>query len=120
MSGHEQADLPGRLSAAHRTIDGVRVVTLHGEIDHTGKDILRDALLSGEGTARRVVADLGGVSFMDSSGINVFVSAHQHLNDLQGRLSIAAPQEAVLRVLVLIGVDTVIPCHLNREDALNA
>ncbi|MFC8290567.1 hypothetical protein ACFUJ0_06460 [Streptomyces sp. NPDC057242] len=39
MSGHEQVDLPSRLSATHRTVDVVRVVTLHGEIDHTGKDI---------------------------------------------------------------------------------
>ncbi|MFE5511716.1 STAS domain-containing protein [Streptomyces sp. NPDC056529] len=119
MSGHEQADLPSRLSAAHRTVDGVRVVTLHGEIDHTGKDTLRDALLPGEGTAPRVVADLSGVSFMDSSGINVLISAHQRLKDLHGRLSIA-PQEAVLRVLLLIGVDTVLPRHPTPEDALNA
>ncbi|MGW0033522.1 STAS domain-containing protein [Streptomyces sp. NPDC003314] len=60
------------------------------------------------------------MSFMDSSGINVFIFAHQHLSDLQGRLCIAAPREAVLRVLSLIGVDSVIPCHPTLEGALNA
>ncbi|MFJ6251747.1 STAS domain-containing protein [Streptomyces sp. NPDC092045] len=46
-----------------------------------------------QGTAPRVVTALSGVSFMDSSGINVLVFAHQHLNDLQGHLRIAAPRK---------------------------
>ncbi|MFJ6251700.1 MULTISPECIES: hypothetical protein [unclassified Streptomyces] len=29
MSGHDKADLPSRPSAAHHTVDGVRVVALH-------------------------------------------------------------------------------------------
>ncbi|MFC8794799.1 STAS domain-containing protein [Streptomyces cinereoruber] len=120
MSGHNKADLPSRLSAAHRTIDGIRVVTLHGEIDHTGKDVLRDALTQHEtGAPPRGVADMSGVSFMDSSGINVLIFAHQHLADAQGWLRIA-PQEAVHRVLSLIGIDTVITCHPTLEDALGA
>ncbi|MEW1905138.1 STAS domain-containing protein [Streptomyces sp. NPDC086147] len=120
MSSTEETDPPERLSVTHHTVDGVRVATLLGEIDHTTKDTLRDALLPGEGTAPRVVADLSGVSFMDSTGVNVFIFAHQNLSDLRGRLRIAAPQEAVLRVLALIGVDTVIPCHPTLEGALNA
>ncbi|MFF6872291.1 STAS domain-containing protein [Streptomyces sp. NPDC090109] len=120
MTSTEETDRPERLSVTHHTVGGVRVATLLGEIDHTTKDTLRDALLPGDGTAPRVVADLSGVSFMDSSGINVFVFAHQHLSDRQGRLCIAAPREAVLRVLSLIGVDSVIPCHPTLEDALNA
>ncbi|MFJ4868588.1 STAS domain-containing protein [Streptomyces sp. NPDC088757] len=118
MTSTEETDRPERLSVTHHTVDGVRVATLFGEIDHTTKDALRDALLPADGTAPRVVADLSGVSFMDSSGINVFIFAHQHLSDLQGWLRIAAPQEAVLRVLTLIGVDTVIDCHPTLEDAL--
>ncbi|MFJ3819126.1 STAS domain-containing protein [Streptomyces sp. NPDC090056] len=116
MSSNEETDRSERLSVTHHTVDGVRVATLLGEIDHTTKD----TLLPGEGTAPRVVADLSGVSFMDSTGVNVFIFAHQNLSDLRGRLRIAAPQEAVLRVLALIGVDTLIPCHPTLEGALNA
>ncbi|MFC8463166.1 STAS domain-containing protein [Streptomyces sp. NPDC057250] len=81
------------MSVTHHTVDGVRGATLLGEIDHTTKDTLRDALPPAQGTAPRVVTDLSGVSFMDSSGINVLVFAHQHLNDLQGHLRIAAPRK---------------------------
>ncbi|MFF5637352.1 STAS domain-containing protein [Streptomyces sp. NPDC012825] len=109
-----------RLSVAHRMVDGIRVVTLHGEIDHTAKDTLADVLIpQDEAAAPRVVADLEGVSFMDSSGINAFILAHQYLTAAHGWLRIAGAQEAVQRVLHLIGVDPVIDCHPTVEQALN-
>ncbi|MFJ4873368.1 STAS domain-containing protein [Streptomyces sp. NPDC088757] len=122
MTGNEKTDHAERLSVAHRMVDGIRVVTLHGEIDHTAKGTLASVLTpQDEATAPpRVVADLEGVSFMDSSGINAFILAHQHLIAQQGWLRIAGAQEAVQRVLHLIGVDTVIDCHPTLEQALNA
>ncbi|MFD7940412.1 STAS domain-containing protein [Streptomyces sp. NPDC059755] len=79
MSDIEQADRPDRFSAVHRLVGGVRVVTVQGEIDHDVKQLLSAALLSGYGAEppSRIVVDLGGVTFMDSSGINVFVATHQ-------------------------------------------
>jgi stage II sporulation protein AA (anti-sigma F factor antagonist) len=46
----------------------------------------------------RIVADLSGVTFMDSSGINVFVAAHRCVSDAQGWLLIAGAQESVVRL----------------------
>ncbi|MET9932355.1 MULTISPECIES: STAS domain-containing protein [unclassified Streptomyces] len=121
MSGNDKADQPGRLSVVARTVDGVRVVTLHGEIDHTVKDTLGTALLPDQGApVSRVVADLEGVSFMDSSGINVFITAHRQIDATGGRLHIARAGEAVQRVLSLVGVDTIIPCHPTLDQALHA
>ncbi|MET9931761.1 MULTISPECIES: STAS domain-containing protein [unclassified Streptomyces] len=121
MSGNQEVQQPSRLSAAVRTVDGVRVVTLRGEIDHTVKDALGQVLLPDGGTpVPRVVADLAGVSFMDSSGINALITAQRQIDDTGGRLHIAAAGEAVRRVLTLVGVDTVIPCHPTLEHALSA
>ena len=54
---------------------------------------LTEALLSyGSVTRPRTVVDLSGVTFMDSSGINVLVAAHQSMSDAQGWLLIAGPQ----------------------------
>ncbi|PVC69402.1 STAS domain-containing protein [Streptomyces sp. CS081A] len=121
MVGNERTDHAERLSVAHRVVDGIRVVTLRGEIDHTAKGLLAGVLVP-EGDAAlppRVVADLEGVTFMDSSGINSFVLAHQHLTAAHGWLRIAGAQEAVRRVLGLVGVDTVIDCHPTVEQALD-
>ncbi|MCX5372583.1 STAS domain-containing protein [Streptomyces sp. NBC_00015] len=122
MTDIEQAGRPGRLSVEHRMVDGVRVVTVQGEIDHDVKNVLGDALLIGDGAARplRIVVDLSGVTFMDSSGINVFVAAHQAVSATEGWLRIAAAQEPVLHVLRLVGIDALIPCLPTIEQALNS
>ncbi|MEW2050441.1 STAS domain-containing protein [Streptomyces sp. NPDC051445] len=119
MTDIDKADQPKRLSVEQRTVDGIRVVTVQGEIDNDVKDVLSNALLPPEGTlAPRIVADLSGVTFMDSSGINVFVTAHQTVTGTDGWLRIAAAQESVLRVLEVVGVDAIITCHPTLEQAL--
>ncbi|GGY51834.1 STAS domain-containing protein [Streptomyces djakartensis] len=121
MTENQKADLPSRLSVELEVVDGVRVLTVRGEIDHDAKDVLSETLLGEAATAPppRLVVDLSGVTFMDSSGINVFVAAYQQVSAAQGWLRIAGAQDSVLRVLQLVGVDTVIPCHLTVEQALN-
>ncbi|MFJ5934066.1 STAS domain-containing protein [Streptomyces sp. NPDC093071] len=120
MTSNEESARSDRLSATPRTVGGVRVVTLRGEIDHTTRDVLEHALLERNGTAEplRVVADLEGVTFLDSSGLNVLISVNRQVGEAGGRLRIAAARQAVRRVLTLVGVDTVIDCRPTLEDAL--
>jgi len=120
VSDIENADRPDRFSAVHRMVGGVRVVTVRGEIDHDVKELLGTVMLSGYGEAppSRIVVDLSGVTFMDSSGINVFVTAHKAVSNNAGWLRIAAAQTPVLHVLQLVGVDTFITCHPTLEQAL--
>lgn len=119
MTHTEHTDRPDRLLVEHRLVDGVRVVTLRGEIDHDVKDKLSRALLGEDGPVpARVVADLSGVTFMDSSGLNVFVAAHRQASAAGGWVRIADAHCSVLRVLQMTGVDTVITCHPNIDQAL--
>ncbi|MER7564165.1 STAS domain-containing protein [Streptomyces sp. NPDC097941] len=118
---HRAARWPGPLSIGHTAVDGIPVVTVRGEIDHTVKDMLSQALLPDDGpTPPRTVVDLSGVTFMDSSGINVLVAAHKSMSDAQGWLRLAAPQASVLRLIELVGLDQVISCHPTVERALAA
>ncbi|WP_217238405.1 STAS domain-containing protein [Streptomyces sp. AC555_RSS877] len=118
MTDTHGAARPG-LSIDHTTVDDVRVVTLRGEIDHTVTNELTEALLSyGSVTRPRTVVDLSGVTFMDSSGVNVLIGAHQAMSDAQGWLRLAGAQASVRRVLELVGLDQVMPCHPTVEQAL--
>jgi anti-anti-sigma factor len=111
---------PG-LSIDHTTVDGIRVLTLRGEIDHDVTNELTGALLSYNGaTPPGTVVELSGLTFMDSSGINALIAAHQAMSDAQGWLRIAGAQASVLRVLQLVGLDQVIGCHPTLEQALTA
>ncbi|WP_426567313.1 STAS domain-containing protein [Streptomyces canus] len=119
MTDPHGAARPG-LSIDHTTVDDVRVLALRGEIDQDVKGILSEALSCDSTVPPQIVVDLSGVTFMDSSGINVFVAAYQQVSEAQGWLRIVGAQDSVLRVLQLVGVDTVIPCHPTVEQALNA
>ncbi|MEW2463384.1 STAS domain-containing protein [Microbacterium sp. NPDC047426] len=66
------------------------------------------------------MADLSGVTFLDSSGINVIVTAFQQVSGVDGWLRIAGAQESVLRMLQLVGVDAIIDCHPTAEQAVAA
>ncbi|MDF3301519.1 STAS domain-containing protein [Streptomyces tropicalis] len=118
MAETEGAAVPERLLITRTTAgDGICVVTLRGEVDLDGSVHLREALLACLQSADTVV-DFGGVTFMDSSGINALITAHRAAVELGARLRIAAPREAVQRVLHLVGVDTLVPCFPTLEQAL--
>ncbi|MDH6622523.1 anti-anti-sigma factor [Streptomyces sp. LBL] len=108
------ADIPdvpghGMLVVTRDTIDGVTVLSGHGEIDSGSAPVLRDALPPADQSAGpRIVIDLSRVTFMDSSGINALVSAHQSVRE-SGRLQLADVQDSVMRTLQPAGLDTVVP-----------
>ncbi|MEW2128566.1 STAS domain-containing protein [Streptomyces sp. NPDC058369] len=120
MSSNDKGGRIVRLFAVHRVVDGVRITTLNGTIDLDEQDVLREALLPEGEPVLPVVADMRGVTFLDSSGINVLIRVHQQLSEAGFRLRIAAPTDTVRRVLSLVGIDTLIPCHSTLDDALNA
>ncbi len=120
MRDIEHAGGPSRLSIRHRTVDGVRVVTVQGQIDKDVEDVFYEALLPEDVATAcvRIVVDLRGVTFMDSSGINVFITVHQRVSDAQGWLRIAGARESVVRLLHVVGLDTLIACYPTVEQAL--
>lgn len=118
MPGSEHAGQAGQLSVVATATDGVRVLTLAGEIDHHTGDALRQALDPSDTPGPRVVVDMGQVTFMDSSGINIFIAAHHALSEAGGWLRLAAVGESVMRTISIVGVDAVIDCRATLGQAL--
>ncbi|MGV9761466.1 STAS domain-containing protein [Streptomyces tricolor] len=119
MTNTHETARPG-LSIGVERIDGTRVVILRGEIDHDNRDRLKDALLPPESPdPAHTVADFDDVTFMDSTGINVLITAHRAAQDAGGWLRLARPREPVLRVLELVGVNELIPCCASLREALD-
>lgn len=110
-----------RLTITAEDSDGILVLALVGEIDHDSGDLLRHALRGAEvRTPPRVVIDLHGVTFMDSSGINILIAAYRELTSLDGWLRMAALPPAIERTVRLVGVDSVIDCFPTLAEALAA
>ncbi|MFG2635659.1 STAS domain-containing protein [Streptomyces sp. NPDC048362] len=112
---HEPAE-SARLTVTHGMVGEVDVVTVCGEIDHDCAGQLLEALTA-DGAGSRTVVDLSGVTFIDSSGINALITAHR---TSQGGLSLARPTASVLRVIELVGLDTVMGCYSTLDEALAA
>ena len=94
------------------------VLTVTGEVDLRTAPELRtliDRVLD-EG-ASRLVVDLAGVDFLDSTGLSVLVGAHKRLARTGGRLVVANPPEIVSRVLSITGLDRVFELQSPASDA---
>lgn len=110
---------PGHLSVKHTTVDGVRVVALQGDLDQATRERAESALVVPSGNVpSRTVADLTGVAFMDSSGINALIAAYRTAAATEGWLRVAGAQAPVQRLLELVGLDLLIPCYPTADAAL--
>jgi len=116
---HHPAGPPARLSITQTTVDGIRVLAVAGELDADNVGTLRQALRMGEdSTPPLTVLDLGAVTFMDSSAVNVLVAANRDATAAGGRLRMAALSEPVRRVVEIVGLDTIIACYPTLAQAL--
>lgn len=90
--------------------EGYALVAIAGELDMATApdlfDVLAEAIGSGD---TDIVLDLSGLEFCDSAGLAVFVRARNQLDQSGHRLIVAAPTEAVARILDLSGVSQVVP-----------
>jgi anti-sigma B factor antagonist len=55
----------------------------------------------------RVVVDMSGVEFCDSTGMNVLLSCLRQARELGGEMELAAPRPAVKKILQVTGLDSV-------------
>lgn len=88
------------------TSNQVTLITVKGEVDLYTSPDLRTAIMDAVSSAEeRVAVDLGGVEYMDSSGVATLVegfkSAHEHSKSFK----LVAPSNAVMKVLELAKLD---------------
>src|SRR3954467_4723082 len=91
---------------------GWAIVTVKGEIDIRTAPELRDVLagLLDKG-AERLVVDLEGVEFLDSTALSVMVGAHKRLVRKGEGLDLVCTREPILRVLNVTGLSRVFRIH---------
>ncbi len=78
-------------------------LTLVGEIDAHTAPALADAI--GASDRVHLVLDMGGVEFLDSSGLRVLIEAHQSAGAADRTLQLANPSTAVSRLIEISGID---------------
>lgn len=115
--GREPGD--GRFDVRESRVGDVAVLTLSGELDHDTAEPLREALARHTGPeAERVVVDLSGLTFCDSTGLNVLLHARLAAHDAGGGVELAGLRPPVARMFEITGAHTVFRVHAGLDEAL--
>jgi anti-sigma B factor antagonist len=100
--------------------DGAVVVSLAGELDLYNAHEVRDALLECcAESPNRLVVDLSGVKFIDSTVLGVLIEARTKLENRRGFM-LAAPGLETRRALEISGLDRHFAVHDSLDEALAA
>jgi anti-sigma B factor antagonist len=95
-----------------------RVVTLSGEIDLQTSPQVREAVLESLRQGGSVVVDMGGIVYIDSSGVASLVEGFQVARRQNAAFILAAVSPAAMRVLQLARLDKVFTFQPDVATAL--
>jgi anti-sigma B factor antagonist len=65
------------------------------------------AVIANSAPESRIVVDMSGVEFCDSTGMNVLLSCLRQARERGSELELAAPRTAVKKILQVTGLDSV-------------
>jgi stage II sporulation protein AA (anti-sigma F factor antagonist) len=115
-----------RQSISIETVDTgttVVVVRISGALDSTNANDTAEALLSHvpHAASARLVADLSGITYVDSAGVRAFVELSDRLRRNRQALALVAPAESrISRVLSIVKMELLVPVHQTVEAAVDA
>jgi anti-sigma B factor antagonist len=100
--------------------DGVHVIALRGELDLAGARAFEPVLMAAAEQDQAIVLDCAELTFIDSTGMGLILSALRVLGRRGGSLTIACRNPTVLRLFAVTRMDQTIPIAPTREGALEA
>ncbi|BCJ32719.1 anti-sigma-B factor antagonist [Actinocatenispora thailandica] len=107
------------LSLQTGTVADRTILRVTGEIDVYTAPRLRQRLVQlVEDGARHLVVDLGGVEFLDSTGLGVLVGGLKRMRALSGSFALVCDQERILKIFRITGLDRIFTIVPTEQDAL--
>src|SRR3954454_24378845 len=98
---------------------GTFVIAVEGEADMTTAVKFNESFFSAARSgARRVVADLTSVSFIDTTMLNALVVGHRRMVSDHGSFAVVCAGPRVTRVLAITGLRQILDVFRTREDAV--
>jgi len=99
------------------SVDDVPVIRAVGELEIATVSEMRAVLAEvSERRPRALVFDFRQISYMDSSGLGILVSAKKRLGADRGEVVLITEQPAVLKALSLSGLDQIIRIFSGEEE----
>ena len=106
------------LELSESTESGIHVFDLRGELDISTVRVLHQRLVDAIDDEPCVVLDCMGLTFIDSSGMRLLLSALRLVHRQDGCLVLACANPTVLRLFAVTGMDKTFDVVPSREDAV--
>ena len=92
-------------------------VRIRGEIDHHTASTVRNGIDAAlfDKRPRRLIMDLSGVTFMDSSGLGLIMGRYTVMKELGGDVVVYNPSREIQSILTLAGLERVV--RVERVDS---
>jgi len=98
--------------------EDVCVISLSGEVDvYTAPQLKERLVESIEGGCANIIVDLGGVGFIDSSGLGVLVGGLRRSKENSGTIRLVCSRENILKIFRITGLDKVFAIFDTVEQA---
>jgi anti-anti-sigma factor len=89
-------------------VDGRAVLSIHGDVDLTSVERLKQALTQAVTLSPHVTADVADMTFIDSTGLSALVWGHRQAEEAGGSLHIRRPSKMLRRLLELTRLETIL------------
>jgi stage II sporulation protein AA (anti-sigma F factor antagonist) len=96
------------------------IVKVNGEFDLHGADFARrdiDIQIKAQGT-KHILFDLGGLTFIDSSGLGVILGRYRRISENGGRAAISGAPANIQKVMEISGLPRLMPFFADSSAAL--
>jgi anti-sigma B factor antagonist len=95
------------------------VLSIEGSVDiYTSPELRGELKVALDQQAPRVIVDMTGVKFVDSSGLATLIEALQRIHAYEGKLYLCSLSSSVLGVFQLANLDNIFQIKPNRDAAL--
>ncbi|MCK2213766.1 STAS domain-containing protein [Actinomadura sp. ATCC 31491] len=108
------------LSLDVRALPSGVLITVAGEVDSTNADWLETSINQAGRSGAALVLDLGGLTFLDSSGLHVLLRLNAAARERGGGLHLADVRDVPARVLQITGVWSALDIHPTAAEAVVA
>lgn len=98
-----------------------QLIEVIGRIDSDNANALQD--VASEAMARQrthLILDLHAVEYINSAGLRTLVQFYKHLKRRGGTLTIVNPSDNVIRLLSLVGLDSIFDIYFDAQWNTNA
>ena len=99
--------------------EGVAVVALGGEVDvYTSPRVKQEILELLNGGTSKMVVDLTGVDYLDSTGLGVLIGGLKRARERDGDLKLICDNLRILRIFEITGLTKIFDIYRSETEAL--